>query len=261
MYKVGDRVETYKEIRSLKGAGPRHVKGRIVEVHADTLTISFDEPWPYGAMQLVFRLEDLLATDVLRLKVGDKVHTGHGDVATVLSCPSNPGQIAVRLAGGRHTSFYSLSALTKVDDPDEGGQRGQWSFSATKDTFDGARVIRELVETDADYAVVEVNGRRLGLLHDSVARRAVKLQVYKLAGQDWSASPVVDFDLRPRPEVRFGDAPYGYRYVFHEGDGVTTQELAEMVKELEGLEKKAAEEARKRAEAVVATVTWAKADK
>lgn len=262
MYKIGDKVETYKGIQALGAPGSHRVKGQIWRFTEVGVEVYLDGEWPSGrGVVQTFRLEDLLATDTLRLKVGDTVKASDGFLAKVLSRPSEPGQVTVKSLRSDRTSVYWLSSLTKVDDPDEGGQRGQWSFSATKDTFDGARVIRELVETDADYAVVEVNGRRFGLLHDSVARRAVKLQVYKLAGQDWSASPVVGFDLRPRPEVRFGDAPYGYRYVFHEGDGVTMQELAEMVKELEGLEKKAAEEARKRAEAVVATVTWAKADK
>lgn len=263
MYKVGDKVETYKGIQDVTCSRVKVVKGEIRGGYGDIVTIRLDEKWDRAGSWAGFHIKDLLATDTLRLKVGDKVRTSGGRYGVIVSGVHTAGYKPVHCPGSSVYN-YTLEELIKVDDPDEGGQRGQcgmWSFSATKDTFDGARVIRELVETDADYAVVEVNGRRFGLLHDSVARRAVKLQVYKLAGQDWSASPVVDFDLRPRPEVRFGDAPYGYRYAFHEGDGVTMQELAEMVKELEGLEKKAAEEARKRAEAVVATVTWAKADK
>lgn len=250
MYKVGDRVETYKEIRSLKGAGPRHVKGRIVEVHADTLTISFDEPWPSGAMQLVFLTKDLLATDVLRLKVGDKVCTGHGDVATVLSCPSNPGQIAVRLAGGRHTSFYSLSALTKVDDPDEGGQR--WSFKSNKDTFDGARVIRELLNAGADYAVVTVDGATIGLLHEQLAKRAEAVGALRLADCTWSCWQIATFKTDVfQPRFAYTSADNGYRVAFRQGGNVTTENLALMLKDLEMKEAEAKQ--------FVTHVEWGKA--
>lgn len=249
MYKVGDRVETYKEIRSLKGAGPRHVKGRIVEVHADTLTISFDEPWPYGAMQLVFLTKDLLATDVLRLKVGDKVKMRGDRAGAVVGQGYYLGSVLVRASDPYviSTENWPFEDLVKVDDPDEGGQR--WSFKSNKDTFDGARVIRELLEAGADYAVVAMDGMRVGLLHERLAARAKALNIVCLAGHYWSLWQVERLSAKPPTHVRLIQeiSENGYRWV----DNVTLADLAAMVAELE---KKEAE-----AKQFVTHVEWGKA--
>lgn len=249
MYKVGDRVETYKEIRSLRGTGPGRVKGRIVEVYADTLTILFDESWPGGFRQLVFLTKDLLATDVLRLTVGDRVKTSDGRVGFVglpRSVQPGPGYVSV-LIGVHERGDYRLSDVAKVDDPDEGGQR--WSFKSNKDTFDGARVIRELLNAGADYAVVAMDGMRVGLLHERLAARATALNIVCLAGHYWSLWQVERLSAKPPTHVRLSQeiSENGYRWV----DNVTLADLAAMVAELE---KKEAE-----AKQFVTHVEWGKA--
>lgn len=249
MYKVGDKVETYKGIQEVRGTGRGVVKGEIRKIDGDVVAIRLDERWEGIGYWRFFSLKDLLATDILRLKVGDRVKTKSGRLSVVADGSCSPGYLSVRYDGGRFTYNYPLDELTKVDDPDEGGQR--WSFKSNKDTFDGARVIRELLEAGADYAVVTMDGMRVGLLHDRLAARAKALNIVCLAGHSWSLWQVESLSAKPPTHVRlsYETSENGYRWV----DNVTLADLAAMVAELE---KKEAE-----AKQFVTHVEWGKAGK
>lgn len=262
MYKEGDRVKTIEKIQPHTKEGPIAVDGVIAHVTEEEVQVTLDVQTEYGrrhgfGTRRYFKLADLLSYDIMRLRVGDKITTTHalsvygasltpGDMYTVED-GLGPCHVLARRDRDGQTMTLERGACTKLttvkeyrpEDKRKPEKPLGWTFRATDSTFDGARVLRELDEAGADYAVIEWQDSWVAVIHERVVARAASLGVTKLLGRSWTIGKVAQLNpLTMTPEG------FPYRPVFNNNgacsgiDGFLV-EVKAMVDELARLETEA----------------------